>query len=244
MSDIDDWENFEEETTTNENKIEEKKPTEEESEVIIKAKIEPRAPRLESEKIEDYEAKWSKKNADLIEAKKIEELAYEGLDEKTKAKKMEERRVLNEVCDFMGADNQKFKGSERIIKYTPKNIDKNIKLVTEKDFLDLARINIGRIKDSGKSSKFVFQYLKNTMDLLSPALDADKLDEIIKTLTVILKKRKKDDLDKKTKKASIVNKENLTISAKVSENVELKAKIEKYKEEQNKEENYDDDDFM
>ena len=71
MSDIEDWENFEEETTTNDNKNELKKTAEEESEVIIKAKIEPRAPRLESEKIEDYEAKWAKKNADLIEAKKI-----------------------------------------------------------------------------------------------------------------------------------------------------------------------------
>jgi len=243
MSDIDDWENFEEDTETVDNKVEEKKLAEEESEVMIKPKIEAKAPRLESEKVEDYESKWQKKNAELLEAKKLEELAYEGLDEKTKAKKMEERRVLNEVCDFMGADNQKFKGTDRIIKYTPKNIDKNIKLVTEKDYLDLARLNIGRIKDSGKSSKFVFQYLKNTMDLLSPGLDADKLDEIIKTLTVILKKKKKEDADNKSKKATTVNKENLSV-ANVTENVELKAKIEKYKEEQTKEENYDDDDFM
>ena len=97
--------------------------------------------------------------------------------------------------------------------------------------------------DSRKDSKFVFQYLKNTMDLLSPGLDADKLDEIIKTLTVILKKKRKEDADKKSKTKPNVIKENVA-NAKVSENVELKAKMEKYKEEQAKEENYDDDDFM
>ena len=200
MSDIDDWENFEETTETNDDKVEEKKFAAEESEVIIKPKIEPKAVRLDSEKVEDYEEKWKKMNADIIEAKKIEEMAYEGLDEKTKAKKMEERRVLNEVCDFMGADSKKFKGSDRVIKFTPNNIDANIKLVTEKDYIDLARLNIGRIKDSGKPSKFVFQYLKNTMDLLSPGLDADKLDEIIKTLTVLLKKKRKDGTEKNSKK--------------------------------------------
>merc|ERR1712151_1034272 len=146
--------------------------------------------------------------------------------------------------DFMGADNQKFKGGERIIKYTPKNIDKNIKLVTEKDYSDLARLNIGRIKDSGKSAKCVFQYLKNTMDLPTPALDADKLDEIIKTMTVLLKKKRKEDADRKTKNKTNINKDNIA-NAKVSENIELKAKLEeekkKYQQEQAKEENYDDE---
>lgn len=242
MSDIDDWENFEETAEVNENNLEENKIVEE-SEEIIKAKVEPKAQKAENEKSEDYEEKWKKKNAEILEIKKLEELAYEGLDEKTKAKKMEEKRVLDEVCDFMGVDSHKFKGGDRVIKYTPKNIDVNIKLVTEKDFIDLAKINIGRIKDSGKPSSFAFQYLKNTVDLLTAGFDADQLDEIIKNLTVILKKKRKEDAEKSAKKAK--GKVDAETQKKINENAELKAKVEKYAQEQAKAEtNVDDDDFM
>jgi len=239
MSDIDDWENFEG-IPTQEEKKEEKKI--EESEVIIKPKVEPRAPKTEiTENVDDYEEKWKRKNQDLLEIKKLEAKAYEGLDEKTVAKKMEEKRVLDEVCDFMGADNKKFIGSERVIKYTPKNFDVNIILNTEKDFVDLAVQNIGRIKDSQKPSKFTFTYLKNTLDLLTPALEADKIDQLIKDLTVMFNKKRKEESVKHGKKPK--NKQPTINAGKGVESLSAKSKLD-VKEEENVSDDYENDDFM
>ena len=241
MSDIDDWENFEENTPTEEEKVEDKKKVEE-SEVIIKPKVEPKAPKTENtEKHDDYEEKWKKKNQDILEVKKLEAKAYEGLDEKTRAKKMEEKRVLDEVCDFMGADNKKFRGGERVIKYTPKNLDVNINLNTEKDFIDLAVLNIGRIKDSQKPSKFTFTYLKNTLDLLTPGLDADKIDQLIKDLTVMFNKKRKEESEKYGKKPK--SKQPTINSGKAMESLAVKGKLDVY-EDNNASEDYDNDDFM
>jgi len=241
MSDIDDWENFEENTPQQEDKAEDKKKVEE-SEVIIKPKVEPKAPKSENvEKQDDYEEKWKKKNQDILEIKKLEEKAYEGLDEKTRAKKMEEKRVLDEVCDFMGADNKKFRGGERVIKYTPKNVDININLNTEKDFIDLALLNIGRIKDSQKPSKFTFTYLKNTMDLLTPGLDADKIDQLIKDLTVMFNKKRKEESDKLGKKPK--SKQPTINSGKAMESLSAKGKLDVY-EDDHISDNYENDDFM
>jgi hypothetical protein len=239
MSDIDDWENFEG-IPFQEEKKEEKKI--EESEVIIKPKVEPRAPKIEiTEKEDDYEEKWKKKNQDILEIKKLEAKAYEGLDEKTLAKKMEEKRVLDEVCDFMGADNKKFIGSERVIKYTPKNVDVNINLNTEKDFVDLAVKNIGRIKDSQKPSKFTFTYLKNTLDLLTPALEADKIDQLIKDLTVMFNKKRKEESVKYGKKSK--NKQPTINAGKGMESLAAKGILDVYVDE-NVSDDYENDDFM
>ena len=243
MSEIDDWENFDD-TTTPEVKVDEKKPIIEESEVIIKPKIEAKAPKIENtEKLDDYEEKWKKKNQDVLELKKLEEKAYEGLDEKTKAKKLEEKRVLDEVSDFMGADNKKFRGGERVLKNTPKNCDININLNTEKDFIDLAVMNVGRIKDAKKPTKFTFTYLKNTMDLLAPTLEADKIDQLIKDLTVMFNKKRKEESDKNGKKPK--NKQPSLVSGKAMDSLVMKGKLDVYEDAHNSDENYDNaDDFM
>jgi hypothetical protein len=241
MSDIDDWENFEEDTNVETEKVEGKNKIEE-SEVIIKPKVEPKAPKPENvEKQDDYEEKWKKKNQDVLELKKLEEKAYEGLDEKTRAKKMEEKRVLDEVYDFMGADNKKFKGGERVIKYTPKNVQIDINLNTEKDFVDLAVLNIGKIKDSHKPSKFTFTYLKNSLDLLAPGLEADKIDQLIKDLTVMFNKKRKEESEKYGKKPK--NKQPTINSGKAMETMAAKGKLDVY-EDDHVSDNYENDDFM
>ncbi len=241
MSDIDDWENFDDNTPTQEEKVEEKKKVKE-SEVIIKPKIEPKAPKTENvEKKDDYEQLWIKKNQDILEIKKLEEKAYEGLDEKTRAKKMEEKRVLDEVSDFLGADNKKFKGGERVIKYTPKNVDVNISLNTEKDFIDLALQNIGRIKDSSMPSKFTFTYLKNTLDLITPGLEADKIDQLIKDLTVMFNKKRKEESEKYGKKPK--SKQPTINSGKAMESLATKGKLDVY-EDDIVSDDYENDDFM
>lgn len=244
MSDIEDWENFDETTeAVKDDTANDKKNIVKESEEIIKPKVEPKAPRNENtEKPDDYEEKWKKKNQEVLELKKLEEKAYEGLDEKTKAKKMEEKRVLDEVCDFMGADNKKFRGGERTIKYTPKNLDININLNTEKDFIDLALLNIGRIKDSNRPSKFTFTYLKNTLDLLTPNLEAEKIDQLIKDLTVMFNKKRKEESEKFGKKPK--SKQPTINSGKAMESLASKGKLDVYEEQHASDDHYENDDFM
>ena len=105
-----------------------------------------------------------------------------------------------------------------------------INLVTEKDFIDLANSNTGKITSANKSSKYSLIYLKQNLDLLAPTLDADKIDQIIQDLKVLLNKKNKE------KKLS-------TKSNKPIEKIEDIAQIDTKKEvvERN---NYNDDDFM
>lgn len=154
-----------------------------ESEDIIKTKVEYVAPNKDKkDDPNDYEKKWEEKNKDLLERKKNNELAVEGLDEKDKQKKLIDKRIIDDVADFMDLGKPASKKESEIG-------EKVVQLVNEKDFIELAVQNVGRIKAANKPAKFTFSYLKNSIDLLAPTLDGDKLDQLIKDLTVLFNKK-------------------------------------------------------
>ena len=160
-----------------------------ESEDIIKPKVELKPQITEpKEKMNDYEKKWQEKNKELIDRRKKEELALEGLDEKEKQKRLIDKRIIDDASDFL--EGEKSAKKEETIQ----------PLVNEKDFIDLAVKTVSRIKEANKPSKFSFTYLKNTIDLLAPTLDGDKLDQLIKDLTVQFNKKRKEESEKSGKK--------------------------------------------
>lgn len=201
MAEIEDWEKEYQEINTGtgvtNTTTDIKNDIVEESEEYIKPIVPVNTQKKEvKENIDDYEKKWEIKQGDRIAKRKIEDKAYEGLDEKTKAKKMEDKRILDDASDFMG-------GIKTVSKTDITKLGENttnIVLNTEKDFVDLAIVNIGRIKTSNKPNKFTLTYLKHHIDLLGPTLDADKLDQLIKDLTVMFNKKRKEESGNQGKK--------------------------------------------
>jgi hypothetical protein len=208
-----------------------------ESEDIIKAKSDYIPPSQEKkEDPNDYEKKWSEKNKDLIERKKNNEIAMEGLDEKDKQKKLIDKRIIDDVSDFLNPGTSNKKESVKD--------DSNNPLVTEKDFIDLAVNSITRIKAANKPSKFSFSYLKNSIDLLAPTLDGDKLDQLIKDLTVTFNKKIKSN---KPTKQSVPAKAKPSVNVgKGLERAEKIGAIDDFggNDDMGNEEEYYDDDFI
>lgn len=186
------WEEEFEEQTVAEVKADKMPVIEQESEDIIKPKVEYKPPSQEpKEDPNDYEKKWQEKNKDLIEKRRMDEKAVEGLEDKDKQKKLIDMRIISDVTDFMGGDKTVKKESIA---------EKVITLATEKDFIDLAVNNVSKVKAANKPSKFTFTYLKNSLDLLAPTLDGDKIDQLIKDLTVLFNKKRKEESEKNGKK--------------------------------------------
>jgi hypothetical protein len=206
-----------------------------ESESIIKPKIVEQKPQEPKENPNDYEKKWQEKNKDLIERKKKDEITFEGLEDTEKQKRLIDKRIIDDASDFMGGD---------------KSVSKNIKeetilpLVNEKDFIDLAVKNVTRIKEANKPSKFTFTYLKQSLDLLTPTLDGDKLDQLIKDLTIAFNKKRKTEIEKKPGKTG---KAKPSVSAgKGLDRAEKMGAFEDYgrNEDANLDEDYEEDDFI
>ena len=208
-----------------------------ESEDIIKPKLEMKVVKIEP-KQDDYEKKWQDKNKDLIDRNKKEEIALEGLDEKEKQKKIIDRRIINDASDFLGVNAVEKTGAKKdLVKE-----ELNLTLVTEKDFIDCAVKNVSKIKEANKPSKFTYTYLKNSIDLLGPTLDADKLNSLIKDLSVMFNKKRKEESDKSKKPG----KDKPSVSAgKGLDRAEKMGALEDYgKVDAVEEENYDEDDFI
>ena len=165
----------------------------EESEDIIKKEFKP-VVKQTKEALDDYERKWQEKNKDRLEQLKLEDKAFAGLDDKTKQQKIVEKRIIDDASDFIGIDNQKVVVSKDTAKETVQV------LTTEKDFIDLAVHNVGRVKSANKPSKFLFSYLKHTIDLLAPSLESEKINSLVKDLNAYCTKKKKEENDKAGKK--------------------------------------------
>ncbi len=165
----------------------------EESEDIIKKEFKP-VVKETKEALDDYERKWQEKNKDRLEQLKLEDKAFAGLDDKTKQQKIVEKRIIDDASDFIGIDNQKVVVSKDTAKETVQV------LTTEKDFIDLAVHNVGRVKSANKPTKFLFSYLKHTIDLLAPSLESEKINSLVKDLNAYCTKKKKEENDKAGKK--------------------------------------------
>jgi hypothetical protein len=190
-AELEDWEKELENDTPTLNTSEVKKIVVE-SEEIIKPKFEPKPIQEPKINPDDYEIKWQEKNKELIERRRKEEEATAGMSEKDKQKKLIDMRIISDATDFLEVEKKSMN------KETTQEI---LSLVTEKDFVDLSISNVSRIKSANKPSQFTLKYLKNSIELLGPTLDADKLDVLIKDLTVIF--------NKKLKEKTIVTKQNV-----------------------------------
>jgi hypothetical protein len=205
-----------------------------ESEEIIKPKFEPKAPTEPKENPNDYEKLWQEKNKERLEALKEESKAFEGLDEKTRAKKMEEKRIMNDVHEFIEGEKAITKKVEKEVVSGP--------LVTEKDFVDLAVSSVSRINSAKKPSKFTFTYLKHNLDLLAPTLNNEQLYQLLQDLTVLHNKKTKETSNKPSGGKS--NKKPMIKDNKGIAQADTLGKIESKEEFYEDENDYNEDDFM
>lgn len=221
-----DWENEFEEEVQKEKKEEKKGETEEESETIIKKKVEYKPPAKESKKEIDYEKKYNEKNKDFIESQKEIAKAVAGIkDEEEKVKKTLELTRLKQAEKFLGKEQQ----------------NNNISLSLEKDFIELAQQNAARINDAKRPSQFTFSYLKNSIELLAPSLDSDRINDLIKAITVVFNKKLKEE---GTGSKSKSKKPNINTGKAIDRN-DKKGIIQEYGgRDDYEEEDYEDDDFM
>ena len=221
-----DWEEELEKEEKEEKKEDEKEKEVEESEEIIKKKVDYKPPAKEAKDKVDYEKKYIEKNKDIIESKKEIEKAVAGIkDEELKVKKTLELQRIKQAEKFLGKDIQ----------------ESNLPLSLEKDFIDLAKQNAIKINDAKKPSAFTFSYLKNTLELLAPTLDSDKISDLNKLLTVTFnKKLKEENAGSKSKS----KKPNIN-AGKAADRSEKRGIIEDLGGRDDlEEEEYDDDDFM
>ena len=175
--------------------VEEKKEKtgyEDESEDIIKPKIEPKKPQLPKEPLVDYEKKYLERHKDDIEMQKEIEKATEGINDKDLKLKMKlELENIKRAEKFLGKDENKG----------------NQFLNVEKDYISLAQKNAAKINSVKKPLQYTFSYLKQTIDSLLPNLESEQINELIKVINIIFNKKLKDEGfgKKKDKKPSIVS---------------------------------------
>ena len=175
--------------------VEEKKEKtgyEDESEDIIKPKIEPKKPQLPKEPLVDYEKKYLERHKDDIEIQKEIEKATEGINDKDLKLKMKlELENIKRAEKFLGKDENKG----------------NQFLNVEKDYISLAQKNAAKINSVKKPLQYTFSYLKQTIDSLLPNLESEQINELIKVINIIFNKKLKDEGfgKKKDKKPSIVS---------------------------------------
>ena len=169
---------------------------------------------------------------------KLEDKAFAGLDDKTKQQKILEKRIIDDASDFIGGEKPAIATRESIKETLTQP------LTNEKDFIDLAVLNVGRVKSANKPSKFIYSYLKNTIDLLASSLESEKINTLVKDLNAHYNKKKKEENDKAGKKPKTV-----TPSINVSKALDRAEKLGAFEDfgagkEEIFEEDYIEDDFI
>lgn len=114
-------------------------------------------------------------------------------------------------------------------------------LVNEKDFVDLAVLSVAKIKDANKLNKFTLSYLKKNLEELGPSLETGRIDELIKNLTVLFNKKRKEESEKYGKKPK--SKQPSIVAGKALDSAAAKGKLDVYDDEEYSDE-YEADDFM
>jgi len=247
MSDEDDWEKEVDENTEakkkeekneeekdkktdlNKNEIKKKDYEDETEEIIEKKHVSQNKPIVPKEQI-DYEKKYNEKNSRIIQDRKeVEEEVKDIKDEQLKIKKRLEIEEVKRIKRAFGVNDV--------------NDDKALEV--EKDFVDLAKINVAKIKAAKKPEAYTYTYLYNEIDLLCPDLSSDKINDLKSLITTIFNKKLKEEGGKTNKKK---NKPSLK-SGKMQNNNEKNGIYNQYGDdidgdyiEENEEE--EEDDFM
>ena len=198
MSDNDDWENEVDEKTeekkndenkdkkTNSKEIETLKNNyDDETEEIIEKKHVPQNQPIVPKKEIDYEKIYNERNSKVIADKKavddeVKDIKDEDLRTKKRIEKEDEKRI------------------KRI--YGVNDVDDDKTLEDQKDFIDLAKINVAKIKAAKRPEAYTYSYLYNEIDLLCPDLSSDKINDLKSLITTIFNKKLKEEGGKSNKK--------------------------------------------
>ena len=172
------------------------KKFDDEKEEIEKKKYEPVVEKPKEEDKTSYEYKWREKNKEIIEKKQqfVDDLKKQGFSEKEIAIKIEEKRKLDDVDDFLDI--------EKTIK---KKVSKNEKLLeTEQHFTDLANkaSSILKNKIPTPPSKYLSSFLKETIEQLGSGLDMKTINDLLKDLTKVFNEKRNKESGKSTKAKS------------------------------------------
>ncbi len=114
-------------------------------------------------------------------------------------------------------------------------------LGNEKDFVDLAVLSVAKIKDANKLSKFTLSYLKKNIEELASTLEPARIDELIKNLTVLFNKKRKEESEKYGKKPK--SKQPSIVAGKALDSAAAKGKLDVYDDDVYSDD-YENDDFM
>jgi len=164
------------------------KKFDDEKEEIEKKKIEPKIEKPKEDDLSSYEYKWQQKNKEKIEKQKELQDALKGLDEKEKAKILEEKRKQEDIEDFLDID-----------KIDKKKVSKNQKLLeNENDFIQLAVTVAAKLNGNAKTPmKYRATFIKETLEQLAPLLDLKTINEYIKDLTISFNTKRNKESGKK-----------------------------------------------
>lgn len=114
-------------------------------------------------------------------------------------------------------------------------------LGNEKDFVDLSVLSVAKIKDANKLSKFTLSYLKKNIEELASTLEPARIDELIKNLTVLFNKKRKEESEKYGKKPK--SKQPSIVAGKALDSAAAKGNLDVYDDDEYSDD-YDNDDFM
>ena len=191
MSDNDDWENEVDEKTeqkkkdenkdkkTNSKEIETLKNNydDETEEIIEKKHVPQNQPIVPKEEI-DYEKKYNEKNSKIIKDRNEAIEAVKDIkDEQLRIKKRLEIEEEKRIKRTFGVND----------------VDDDKTLEVQKDFVDLAKINVAKIKAAKRPEAYTYSYLYNEIDLLCPDLSSDKINDLKSLITTIFNKKLKEE---------------------------------------------------
>ena len=198
MSDNDDWENEVDEKTeekkndenkdkkTNSKEIETLKNNydDETEEIREKKHVPQNQPIVPKEEI-DYEKKYNEKNSKIIKDRNEAIEAVKDIkDEQLRIKKRLEIEEEKRIKRTFGVND----------------VDDDKTLEVQKDFVDLAKINVAKIKAAKRPEAYTYSYLYNEIDLLCPDLSSDKINDLKSLITTIFNKKLKEEGGKSNKK--------------------------------------------
>lgn len=195
---------------------------------------------------EEYEETTEKAGKLSLNDKKANNFESEEIIKPKEEKKATETKKAENPKEASTAKAQKTepKPSDSSLNSTENKesiLNQQAALTNEKDFVDLAVLSVAKIKDANKLGKFTLSYLKKNIEELGPTLEAARIDELIKNLTVLFNKKRKEESEKYGKKPK--SKQPSIVAGKALDSAAAKGKLDVYEDEEYSDD-YDNDDFM
>ena len=99
--------------------------------------------------------------------------------------------IRNQIVNSSVKRAEKFLGENEEEK-EQKELNLDIPLKVEKDYIDLATRSSAKINDTGKGARFTLEFLKSSIEELLITLDENSMEDFIKTLKIISTKKSKE----------------------------------------------------